>query len=36
MNNATSEILSFVPLWICLIGVLSLFVWQLSTYTNLI
>jgi hypothetical protein len=35
-NNAGSETLSLLPLWICIVGVLSLFAWQVSLYTNLI
>ena len=35
-KTTTSETLSLLPLWICIVGVLSLFAWQVSMYTNLI
>jgi hypothetical protein len=36
MNKPTSDTLSLLPLWICIIGFMALFAWQVSTYTNLI
>ena len=36
MNKTSSDALSFVPLLICIVVTLSLFAWQVSTYTNLI
>jgi hypothetical protein len=36
MNKASDrgELVSLIPLWICLVGVLALFAWQLTTYSN--
>jgi hypothetical protein len=36
MNKATSETLSLLPLWSCIVAAVSLFAWQVSMYTNLI
>ncbi len=36
MNKTSSDTLSFLPLVICIVVTMSLFAWQVSTYTNLI